>query len=361
MPVRIGNFRNWSVEVGGNPVNATLHDQTIKVPLGRTVGAGGSVSLVVRYTATFRSGTGGHDFLFTSQNSILSAYRWIPWISRDVKYQPLRHGDPFVTPVSPRVKVKLRSDVAVRWGAAGRVISSSAREAVYLIRNVRDFNFTASRNYARRTGMSTDGSTRIIILTRTLDAGQILGWARKALERFGGKLGPYPYASVTIAEASGGYAMESPGLIWLPYGYGRDRTPYGVVHELAHQWFYGVVGNDQTTNPFMDEATADFLARWLLGTFRASRCGYRALDLSMYAYSEACYYEQIYLQGSALLNKVRGDMGNRRFWAALRGFAQDKRFEITTTRALLEALRRNAGSAEQSVLSRFRHRFPHLY
>ena len=43
---------------------------------------------------------------------------------------------------------------------------------------------------------------------------------------------------------------------------------YLAAHETAHQWFYGLVGNDQSSQPFADEAAADFVARSVLGMRR---------------------------------------------------------------------------------------------
>ena len=116
--------------------------------------------------------------------------------------------------------------------------------------------------------------------------------------------------------------MESPALVWLPAYYATSKIPFVLSHEVAHQWFYGVVGNDQTTNPFLDEAMAEFLARSWFG-FRGSNCATRRLDLSMYAYSPSCYYEQVYVQGSSFLNKLRKDMGSAKFWGVVRTFWHD--------------------------------------
>ena len=357
VPAQIGNLRNLAVSVDGVHVAARRTGETIKVPLGRTVADGDSVVITTRYRANFRPGTAGHDFLFSSQHRIMSGMRWIPWVSRETKFQILSHGDPFVTGVSPRVDVTLDSDVAVRWGTSGRRISTDGHKQRYLAENVRDFNFTAARDYHLHTGMSLDGRTKIRVYTRTLDSTTIMTWAKKALDRYSRQVGQYPYPTFTVAESSGAYAMESPALVWLPAYYATYKIPFVLSHEIAHQWFYGVVGNDQTTNPFLDEAMAEFLARSWFG-FRASNCATRRLDLSMYAYSPSCYYEQIYVQGSAFLNKLRKDMGSTRFWGVVRTFWHDHRYQIVTTKQLLESLRAKDGNW---VLPRYRSRFPSLY
>lgn len=358
VPARIGRMRGLAVSVDGTTVTPSVSGQTIRVPLGRTLPDGGRVDVRVSYRASFRPGTGGHDFLFTSASRIVSAMRWIPWVSRRVRYQTARHGDPFVTVVSPRVRVTLDSDVRVRWATSGRHVSSDGRARTYLAEDVRDFNFTAARDYHLRTGTALDGRVRISVLTRTLPAGTLLAWARRSLERYSSRIGRYPYPTYVVAESSrGAIAMESPSLTWIPAGTASSRLPFLVAHETAHQWFYGVVGNDQTQDPFFDEAMAETLTRSWLG-FRASRCATKALDLSIYQYSPSCYYEQVYVQGSNFLNELRKDMGSSRFWDVVRRFWRAHRYQNVTTKQLLDAFRREAGDW---VLSRYRKRFPSLY
>ena len=46
--------------------------------------------------------------------------------------------------------------------------------------------------------------------------------------------------------------MELPTLVWLPYGLETSRYRYLVTHQVAHQWFDALVGNDQPREPFTD-------------------------------------------------------------------------------------------------------------
>ena len=103
--------------------------------------------------------------------------------------------------------------------------------------------------------------------------------------------------------------MESPGLIWIPTGVAASNLRYLAAHETAHQWFYGIVGNDQAKEPFADEAAADFAARYVLGLKRGSRCATATLDRTIYEYSAACYYEKIYIQGGNLLDDGAAEDG----------------------------------------------------
>jgi hypothetical protein len=131
-----------------------------------------------------------------------------------------------------------------------------------------------------------------------------------------------------------------------------------VVHEVAHQWFYAVVGSDQVAEPFADEAITEFLTLTLTGGFGPSACARSRLDLSVYAYPAGCYEEVIYVQGSNFLEALRRDIGDEAFWTALSAYYDEARFGLSTTRALLEAFREEAGDR---VLPRYRARFPSLY
>ena len=132
--------------------------------------------------------------------------------------------------------------------------------------------------------------------------------------------------------------MESPALVWIPRTLDTLNRTYLVHHEVAHQWFYGLVGNDQRNDPFLDEAAADLLARTALGSFRATRCSAAALDRSIASYQGRCYYEVVYVQGGLLLDDIRARIGTSRFWKALAGFVEANRFGIAETRDLLDAL-----------------------
>jgi hypothetical protein len=297
--------------------------------------------------------------MFTKANGIVDAYRWIPWVSRATPFTRPNHGDPFVTPVSPYVRVTVQTDRRlVLASTADRIsVSSDGLTQVLEARNVRDVTITAAPDFRSRSVLV--GSTRVRYYYRSsTDAALILDAAADAFRSMQARLGPYPYKVYKVAQSAGGYGMESPGLTWVPYGVARSNVRYLLAHETAHQWFYSQVGNDQARQPFVDEAMADFVARYVTGTRRASRCATGRLDLTIYSYSRACYYEILYIQGGNLIDQARRQMGSTLFWRTLRNVVADQRFRITSTPTLLRAL----DAATPVDLSRlFRPRFPRFY
>ncbi len=354
---RLGGMKLGAVTVAGKAVTATVSDQTIVVPLGGILGAGQSVQVRVRYSATLRSSLSGSNWLFTRANGIVDAHRWIPWVSRKVAFDRPNHGDPFVTPVTPRVRVAITSDRALIFATTGERVSASGLRQTFEARNVRDFVFAAAPDY--KTISATVGDTVIRVYYRTgAPASAILSAAKNAITKMEALVGPYPYETYDIAQTAGGYGMEAPGLTWIPTGVGTANLSYLVHHETGHQWFYGIVGNDQANEPFTDEAVTDFLARHVLGQRRASRCSTARLDLSIYKYSSACYYEIVYIQGGNFLDDLRKKMGNTAFWRGIRAYLADNRFKLAPTKTLLDTL---DDHTTLDLVPRFEPRFPRLY
>jgi hypothetical protein len=85
--------------------------------------------------------------------------------------------------------------------------------------------------------------------------------AADALQYFQDNFGAYPFKQLDIV--IDGLGMEYPGIVTAHTIY--DSAPVGpdvlkdiVVHEIAHQWFYGVVSNDPYHEAWLDEGMVTF-------------------------------------------------------------------------------------------------------
>jgi hypothetical protein len=357
---RLGAIRLTQVTVDGATVAATISDQTIVVPLGGVLPVGGVVSIRVRYGATVRSSLSGSNWMFTRTNEVLDLYRWLPWVSRKIAFDRPNHGDPFETPSSSWVKVTIASSRKLVLATTGdrTGVSADGLVSTFKATNVRDFTVTAAPDY--RTASRVVGGTTVRVFYRPGGPGPaMLDAAADAFAAFQARLGSYPHPYFKVVQSAGGYGMESPGLIWIPTGVSASNLRYLATHETAHQWFYGIVGSDQATEPFDDEAAADFAARSILGMRRSSHCATARLDRRIYDYSSACYYETIYIQGGNLLDDARKKMGSTAFWAALRGYVAGHQGKIVTTGTLLYAL--DSATPVDLAGTLFAPRFPRLY
>jgi len=101
-----------------------------------------------------------------------------------------------------------------------------------------------------------------------------LDTVRFGLQSFGERFGPYPYPTLTVVhppEAAGDSGgMEYPTLIttggpwYTPYS-GARAIEAVTIHELGHQWFYGLFASDEHRFPFLDEGLNSYAEHSSLG------------------------------------------------------------------------------------------------
>lgn len=356
---RLGSLEGLRVSVDGRSTRAKVIGQTIRVPLDPPLAVGAGSSVRVAFRARLRTTTESRTYFFTQLGGVAQLYRVIPWLSRAIPFGRQGHGEPFLTPTSPRAEVTLSADRRLVWATTGDRIGRSGGSSTYLATDVRDFVIIASPGYRTVRGRSHDGQTAIVAHTLSADGRRWISIARDELASYEKLTGvPYPYPTFRIAESAAGLAMEAPGLIWIPGSRRAADHPFLISHETAHQWWYGMVGNDQSTSAFADEAMADYFSRKAHLSIRASRCARDRLDRDIRDYSSGCYFEVIYVQGARFLEDLRRDYGDRRFRRAVRAYTQANRLGIGSNVRLLEAFRAEMGDG---VLRRFHARFPSLY
>src|SRR5262249_11779577 len=146
--------------------------------------------------------------------------------------------------------------------------------------------------------------------------------------------GPYPYADLEIVNSDDG--MEYPQLVFV--GPGRETT---AAHEVGHQWWYGVAGNDEL-HDIWDEALTNY-SEMLYYERRYGNAGfheeipraplpYRALDpaqraqlcvgCDLYYFRDhpRLYGASIYRKGAYMFQVLRERVGDDAFFGFLRTF-----------------------------------------
>ena len=188
------------------------------------------------------------------------------------RFERPNHGDPFVTPVSPLVTLRFRTDVPLGVVVNGSRTSSSADGLTTWGPAMSATSSSAPRPTigpgrppsARRPSACGTRPGRPLGSTWTLPS------TPSRRSRRG--RGRPPRADATDGGVGGRRRHGGPRRRLDPGRRGALEVRYLVTHELAHQWFYGLVGNDQAREPFADEAITDMVARYLTGTRRGSRC-----------------------------------------------------------------------------------------
>lgn len=212
------------------------------------------------------------------------------------------------------------------------------------------YTLDAGRAFAVSTSVQyilasqTVGATTVYAYTFPWDktAGEAaLRDTSSALELYNQLFGAYPHATLSVVEADFLDGMEYDGLYFLSRGFYNlyDGTPKGyltaiAVHETAHQWWYGVVGDDQALEPWLDEAMATYAERLyyerihpeLSDWWWAFRIGFYNpqgwINLPIYDYGGFTLYRNaVYLRGASFLEDLRIRVGDEVFFAFLKDYA----------------------------------------
>lgn len=226
----------------------------------------------------------------------------------------------------------------------------------------RDLVIIASKDYVQQERVV--GSTVILgyfnetVSHVTSDSiEKIMDYAAFALKYFSEIFMEYPYDTLVITNAALGsnfaVNMEYSGLITV-YFDTEDANSSALVatyHEIAHQWFYSLIGNDENQEPWLDEGFATFATGLCL-----EKCGavdvdtayweiYSASDANQagevvnVASDKASSYEFIiYHRGCMFLKHLMDTIGTQEFLSILSDYCQQYCYGIATTEDFLATL-----------------------
>lgn len=354
------------VKVQGNEAELIyeVENTAVGVILPRLLQPGQSVEVHMEYQVTVPVENARGYGTFNYQNGILLLSNFYPMLA---VYEPTGwnlslapdYGDPVYAETSFfTVELTVPKGMAV-------VTSGSAREKrdngdgtvtwTCLSGPMRDFIVVISERL--ESSSLAVGYIRVnsYYLPEHKKAGEeVLGYARNALRAYQQNFGPYPFAEFDVVEApiyAGG--MEYPGLIMVGqqyYDQGGEYFEFIVAHEVAHQWWYGIVGNDQVNVPWLDESLTNFstvyyyehtydraradLAFQNLIARRYEQIKGTSHDLPVYqpvfAFTPQDYSSVVYGKGAVFFYELREKLGEGVFLDVLRTYYQDRKYKLAT-------------------------------
>ena len=223
--------------------------------------------------------------------------------------------------------------------------TATRRVTTYEAEGVRDFEWAAG-DLTREVATTADGTkVRTWYLpsqTSAGDASRALATSVTSMEAFADAFGPFPYPEmdVVLSAFTSFSGMEYPTIVFT----NPDRAT--VAHELGHQIWYGIVGDDQFNEPWLDESFATWsqflpfepwvgcrMYDWPSGTARLTN------DMA-YWNAHPNEYWIVYDQGGCMLANLAKRFGLSRFREILRSYAEAHHLGIARTedfRAAIES------------------------
>jgi hypothetical protein len=265
---------------------------------------------------------------------------------------------------------------------------------------VRDFTLLASASFVCELKRLGPVDVRAFALQRDRNAlAQVVDVAKAALATYVARYGPYPYRELDLVEApvvGGAGGVEFSGLATIASGMFRPADELGqltallggaisapresvrelvIAHEVAHQYWHGLVGSDSRQAPVLDEALAQYSAlayfehrygvkRADLEADRQVAVNYRgmrmvgvadgAADRPTSAFeSPIAYAGLVYGKAPLAYRAIARKLGEPALAAALRAYAHQHRFMVATRADLVSAFAARDRPFVERVLHRY--------
>jgi len=340
----------------------------LRLPLERPLAPGEAVEIGLDFQVSVPRSAGCNYGAFAYRQGVLSlahSYPFVPVYDDEgwnVELAPA-FGDIIYSDIS-LYDVTLTAPAEMVVAATGVALSTEAHDdgtITYRFASgpARDFNLVLSPEY-EVSQQEIDGITvnAYYLPEQAQGAQMVLGFATEALRIFGGRFGPYPYTELdVVATPTTAAGIEYPGLIVIAERLydGGDYLEWVVVHEVAHQWWYNVVGNDQVDEPWLDEALTQYstslyfedrygkakadqirqIAFW--DRYRQAReeGRDRAVAGPVASFEAEDYGLIVYAKGPLFFHHLRELVGDPVFDDILRAYFQQHRYRIATPESFL--------------------------
>jgi len=249
------------IEVNGQKANYHLEHDTLKIILPDSLKSKTSFAVEIVYNFTVPE----EGVRFSKEKDNYYLAQWYPMLAN------FQNGEWNKKPYSDNLETYHTDfsdfEISYKIPEGYSFVSTAERDAKLgntkgkvKINKVRDFYISIIKDMEVYNTMANDG-VKIRLFSRNdhqQDIEETLELAKDALIFYQEKIGRYPHKQLDIVLDKGVF-MEYPGIVTInPYIEDLYFYQNSVVHEIAHQYFYGVVSNDQYNEAWLDEGITEF-------------------------------------------------------------------------------------------------------
>jgi hypothetical protein len=337
----------------------------LRVDLNTPLGPGESALISFLFDQVVPSVMGGNYGLYVYLDEILALDAFFPIIpvyndeGWNVEDPPQNADMIFVDAAFFSVTVDAPRDLVLVAGGRETDRSETGDRQIVTFEGgpQRDFYLAASPNFVSASDTVDGTLVTSYFIEEFRDSGEmVLDVGVHALEIFNQRLGQYPYDELDLVSTpmqAGG--MEYSNIVALGiFTYDPSSSVNGIpgpsflegaaAHEVAHQWFYNQVMNDQIDEPWVDESLVQYatylyyLDRYgeqsgsgFLGSFddRWDRVDRELIPIGLPAkdYTPKEYGAIVYGRGALLFDALSKEMGLETFDAFLLEYVEIYRWK----------------------------------
>ena len=384
-----GNLEIGAVEVNGDPAQFELGlDNTVlRVTLPVPLPPEAQADITLDFTVTVPS----RPDRFGVHQDVMMLGHWYPEMSvyddegwHSDPYVPL--GDAYYSEAS-HFTVNLTVPEGVTVAATGvetarRANGDGSTTLTYQSGGVRDMAVVMSPVFEAISATVDQTTVNSFYLPDDRAGGQrALDVAAGSVQTYNGLFGAYPYADLDVVEgyflidgSPGG--MEFSGLVLISSEFYASEGPYTMLdmpamvvsHEVAHQWWYAAVGDDQVDDPWLDEAFAVYSSILYFEAKQGRKgaqvqllenCtlpyrlvawvgGDRPIATSLLDFGDALTYSAIvYGKGGLYLHRLREMLGDEHFLRLMQSYYAQSKYRVVRPSDFHAAMMDAADGAQQ--------------
>ncbi len=284
------------------------------------------------------------------------------------------NGDPFYSDVSNfEVTIECDEDFVVASSGQQTQLeceSTGNKKILCKTQKTRDFCFVLSKKF-EKISQNLDGVTINYFYYDDENAKHHLETSVNAVKLFSEKFTKYPYEQLSVVKTNfcfGG--MEYPNLVMISDDINEKDIDYVIAHEIAHQWWYGLVGNNQFENAWIDEGLTEFSTALFFENYPQYGLKYQEImDNAQNSYKNFVrIYEKIYedldesmdrkltefstepeyvyctyTKGMLLFDSLRKTLKDKKFFKCLKKYCENFSYQNVSEDELVSAFSKYAG------------------
>lgn len=332
-------------------------DTILNIDLGEELKKGETIELYLEYNVKLPSTKDRFGYYEKGINlgnwyPILAVYDEDGW-NLDPYYKV---GDPFYSDISNyKVSITTPKDIVV--AASGVTLSEEIIEdkRVHEIEGklIRDFAWVASEDFVVEERLVDDTLIKFYSINgnkKLIKEG--LDYTENSIKTFNKIFGKYPYKEYKVVNTEFPSGMEYPNIVLISNDYFtnslKNVMEIVIVHETAHQWWYGLVGNDQIDEAWLDEGLTTYSETIYMGEVYGEEIGKKYYDQSVrygYEYGSKYLGEDkvvnkslpefagwddygilVYTRAAMFIDKIREDYGEDTLYEILKTYFSRYRF-----------------------------------
>ncbi|WP_088068167.1 M1 family metallopeptidase [Gottfriedia luciferensis] len=349
-----------SINVDNSPSTYKLFKDKLTIPLKKNLETNKKIRLSISYSFSLPE----EGFRFTKQGENFYLAQWYPMVPTYIEEKGWNKnnyqfkGESYHTTFSNfKIKYEIPKDYTIVTTSENDEFPSKNNNTLS-VKDVKEIFIGILKRPSVITKKVDNVQVRLFNFEESIQQ-EALESAAKSLKYFQSTVGPYPFKQLDIIASDAG--MEYPGIVTVDSNGRSNNVIIMTVHEIAHQWFYGVISNDPFYDAWIDEGLASLTTNLFLAgkdeipNYKLPvKLEPKPSNLPIDQYTQNEYSSYIYGQSSHELLKIFNHYGGRKVMENfLKKYYSTYQYKELDTKEFIRFLKYELGIKEDNFFDRW--------